>query len=141
MDAGVGHPVGVSGREGMLVILPLRTSSASRMGVKRVFSGLGPAPDIPGTTESIVLARTAAKRGCLGESEKVSETNGMDGLSLFYFLRNSMNMTAGDGGQPSYQEKDISLLLTGHAPYAYPNGRVFFHVGVMRGYRNGAQDV
>ncbi|OPZ42101.1 MAG: hypothetical protein BWY93_02019 [Euryarchaeota archaeon ADurb.BinA087] len=63
IDAGVGQPVGVSGRTGMLVIFPQAISSASRMGVRSVFSGLGPAPEMPGTTESIVLARILQKRG------------------------------------------------------------------------------
>jgi hypothetical protein len=53
MVAGVGHPVGVFGRAATLVIAPVVTSSASRTGVSRVFSGEGPAPEIPGTVEKI----------------------------------------------------------------------------------------
>jgi hypothetical protein len=64
--AGVGHPVGVFGRTGMLVIAPVVTSSASRTGVRRVFSGVGPAPDMPGTVESMVFARTSAITGRRG---------------------------------------------------------------------------
>ncbi len=42
--AGVGHPVGVFGLPVVLVIAPSVISSASRLGVRSVFSGPGPAP-------------------------------------------------------------------------------------------------
>jgi len=63
MDAGVGHPVGVSDLTGILVIAPCATSSASRIGVNRVFSGVGPAPEIPGTRERSVFARMLQNSG------------------------------------------------------------------------------
>jgi hypothetical protein len=67
MMAGVGQPVGVSGRIGMLVIVPFMISSESRIGVKTVFSGEGPAPDMPGTVDSMVFASIGAKTGLSGE--------------------------------------------------------------------------
>ncbi len=76
MVAGVGHPVGVFGRAGTLVIAPVVTSSASRTGVSRVFSGVGPAPDMPGTVESMVLPRTSAIIGRHGRNPGSSERNG-----------------------------------------------------------------
>jgi hypothetical protein len=76
--AGVGHPVGVFGRTGWLVIFPLMISSESRTGVRRVFSGVGPAPDNPGMVERRVLARTAPNRGCFGGSPGVPERKDMD---------------------------------------------------------------
>jgi hypothetical protein len=76
--AGVGHPVGVFGRTGMLVIAPVVTSSASRIGVSRVFSGVGPAPDMPGTVESMVFARTSAIIGRRGLIPGSSERKGVD---------------------------------------------------------------
>ena len=84
--AGVGHPVGVFGLPAMLVIAPSVISSASRLGVRRVFSGLGPAPDMPGTVESRVLARMPAKRGDLKEMSGFSERNGI-AISAYQLLR------------------------------------------------------
>jgi hypothetical protein len=78
IEAGVGHPVGVFGRKGMLVMRPQAISSESRTGVRRVFSGLGPAPEIPGTTERRVLARMLQKRGLFGEIPGSVVTNGID---------------------------------------------------------------
>jgi hypothetical protein len=75
--AGVGQPVGVFGLPVMLVIAPSVISSASRLGVRRVFSGLGPAPEMPGTVESMVLARTAAKSGDVKVISGFSERNGI----------------------------------------------------------------
>jgi len=51
MVAGVGQPVGVLEFACVLVIAPFVISSASILGVRSVFSGLGPAPDMPGTVE------------------------------------------------------------------------------------------
>jgi hypothetical protein len=77
MDAGVGQPVGVFGFEGMLVMDPCAISSASRMGVYSVFSGVGPAPDIPGTVESRVLERMLQNKGRSGRISGFVETNAM----------------------------------------------------------------
>jgi hypothetical protein len=77
MEAGVGQPVGVLGLSGKLVILPLVTSSASRLGVMRVFSGVGPAPEIPGIVEIIVFPRIAQKIGFLNRIFGDSERNGI----------------------------------------------------------------
>jgi hypothetical protein len=80
IDAGVGQPVGVFGRTGMLVIDPYAISSESRTGVRRVFSGVGPAPEIPGTTESIVLARILQNKGFTGFISGLPVTNAMRDL-------------------------------------------------------------
>jgi hypothetical protein len=85
MDAGVGQPVGVFGRNGMLVIRPQAISSESSTGVRRVFSGLGPAPEIPGTTERRVLARMLQKRGFFGEIPGSAVTNGIDPSLMHQF--------------------------------------------------------
>ena len=74
MEAGVGHPVGVSGRADTLVIDPWTISSESSTGVISVFSGDGPAPDTPGTVESIVFARILQKIGFLGNIPGFFET-------------------------------------------------------------------
>jgi hypothetical protein len=55
----------VSGLTGWLVILPQVISSASSTGVRRVFSGVAPAPETPGTVERSVLPRIPQKRGVL----------------------------------------------------------------------------
>jgi hypothetical protein len=73
--AGVGQPVGVLGLLGWLVITPLVISSASRTGVRRVFSGPGPAPEIPGTVDSRVFAKIPAKRGLSKAISGFSERN------------------------------------------------------------------
>jgi hypothetical protein len=73
MDAGVGQPVGVLGLTGKLVIAPVVISSASRTGVKRVFSAEGPAPETPGTVESRVLARIPQKTGRVQETRGTAE--------------------------------------------------------------------
>ncbi len=78
MLAGVGHPVGVFGLAETLVIAPVVTSSASRFGVSRVFSGVGPAPDMPGMVESRVLPRISAIIGRLGLNCGSFERNGRD---------------------------------------------------------------
>ena len=65
IEAGVGQPVGVLGFTGMLVILPCMINSASRMGVSKVFSGVGPAPDMPGRVLSRVFARILQNSGRL----------------------------------------------------------------------------
>jgi len=72
----------VFGLTGMLVMAPLAISSASRIGVSRVFSGLGPAPEIPGTTESIVLARILQKRGLFGAKDGQVERKAIRTLSF-----------------------------------------------------------
>jgi hypothetical protein len=82
MEAGVGHPVGVFGRIGMLVIFPYVTSSASRTGVKSVFSALGPAPDMPGTVERRVLARILQNRGLLAEIPGLEERYAIGTLTI-----------------------------------------------------------
>jgi len=73
--AGVGHPVGVLGLPGELVIAPFEINSASRTGVKRVFSADGPAPETPGTVESRVLARIPQKTGLVNEIPGSEERN------------------------------------------------------------------
>jgi len=75
MIAGVGHPVGVLGRVGREVIAPFAISSESRMGVRTVFPGLGPAPDMPGTVERRVLARIMERRGFSGWNGGSGEIN------------------------------------------------------------------
>jgi hypothetical protein len=77
MDAGVGQPVWVLGFDGMLVMDPCAISSASRMGVYSVFSGVGPAPEIPGTVESRVLERMLQNKGRSGRISGFVETNAM----------------------------------------------------------------
>jgi hypothetical protein len=63
MEAGVGQPDGVLGFRGILEIRPFAISSASRTGVSSVFSGVGPAPEIPGTMERRVFASIPQKTG------------------------------------------------------------------------------
>jgi hypothetical protein len=63
MEAGVGQPDGVLGFRGILEIRPFAISSASRTGVSRVFSAVGPAPEIPGTVERRVFASIPQKTG------------------------------------------------------------------------------
>jgi hypothetical protein len=75
IDAGVGQPVGVFGLNGMLVIDPYMISSASRTGVSSVFSGVGPAPDMPGTVLKRVFPRMLQKRGAVHVTLGTSETN------------------------------------------------------------------
>jgi hypothetical protein len=75
IEAGVGHPVGVLEFAGVLVIAPFVISSASMLGVRSVFSGLGPAPEMPGTVERRVLPRMVAKRGDLNVISGFSERN------------------------------------------------------------------
>jgi hypothetical protein len=77
IDAGVGQPVGVFGFIRVLVIEPWMISSASRMGVRRVFSGFGPAPEIPGTVLRIVLPSMLENTGEVTSRCRSSETNGM----------------------------------------------------------------
>jgi hypothetical protein len=89
MDAGVGQPVGVFGKKGMLVIRPQAISSESRTGVRSVFSGLGPAPEMPGTTERRVLARMLQKRGLFGEIPGSAVTNGIGASHIHQFPRAS----------------------------------------------------
>jgi hypothetical protein len=50
-------------------------SSASRIGVSIVFSGVEPAPDTPGTVESRVFPRMAQKSGFLQATSGISERN------------------------------------------------------------------
>jgi hypothetical protein len=61
--AGVGHPVGVFGLTGILVMAPFVINSASSTGVSRVFAAVGPAPETPGTVESMVFASIPTKSG------------------------------------------------------------------------------
>ena len=75
MVAGVGQPVGVFGLAGILVIAPFVISSASSTGVRRVFSAVGPAPETPGTVESMVLARIPIKSGLSALFKPWGETN------------------------------------------------------------------
>jgi hypothetical protein len=75
IDAGVGQPVGVSGLTGWLVIAPHVTSSASSTGVRRVFSGVAPAPETPGTVERRVLPRIPQKMGFLNVISGISDRN------------------------------------------------------------------
>jgi hypothetical protein len=84
MVAGVGQPVGVFGLPVVLVISPSVISYASRLGVRSVFSGLGPAPDMPGTVESRVLARMPAKRGDLKVISAFSERKSIR-ISLYSY--------------------------------------------------------
>ncbi len=84
--AGVGQPVGVLGVASRLVMAPVRTSSASRIGVSRVPCGDGPAPEIPGTVERSVFPSTAAKSGRSNRIAGVSERNG-HGISIFFLPR------------------------------------------------------
>jgi hypothetical protein len=63
MEAGVGQPDGVLGFSCILEIRPFTISSASRTGVSRVFSAVGPAPEIPGTVERRVFASIPQKTG------------------------------------------------------------------------------
>jgi hypothetical protein len=84
MEAGVGHPVGVSGRAGMLVIDPRIISSESSTGVRSVFSGGGPAPDTPGTVESIVFASILQNIGFFGNITGFFETKA---ISLWNKIR------------------------------------------------------
>jgi hypothetical protein len=60
----------------MLVIAPVVMSSASRTGVSSVFSGVGPAPDIPGTVDSMVFPSTTAIIGRRGLNPGSSERKG-----------------------------------------------------------------
>jgi hypothetical protein len=66
IDAGVGHPVGVFGVASELVILPCQISSASRTGTSSEPIGSGPAPERPGTVESIVFANMPMNKGFSG---------------------------------------------------------------------------
>ena len=50
-------------------------SSASSIGVRRVFSGEGPAPDTPGTVDKMVFARRPQKTGLSQENGGFSERN------------------------------------------------------------------
>jgi hypothetical protein len=81
--AGVGHPVGVSGRTGIEVISPRVISSASRIGVSRVLSGVGPAPETPGTVERRVFPRILQKTGSFGERSGTGSAKGIFHLCLF----------------------------------------------------------
>ena len=83
--AGVGQPVGVLGVASRLVIAPVKTSSASRIGVSKVPAGDGPAPEIPGTVERSVFPSTAAKSGRSKRIAGVSERKAMG--SLFFSCR------------------------------------------------------
>jgi len=86
MEAGVGHPVGVLGLMGRLVILPFMISSASRLGVRRVFSGVGPAPEMPGMVEIRVLPRMTQKAGFLQEIGGAPVRNGMSTQDRIIFV-------------------------------------------------------
>jgi len=97
MDAGVGQPVGVSGLAGTLVIAPLAISSASSTGVSSVFSGVGPAPEMPGTTESIVFARMLQNRGFSAARPGSFERNAMD--TLFFNNRGRMSINLAPRGE------------------------------------------
>jgi hypothetical protein len=66
----------------MLVISPLATSSASRIGVNRVFSGDGPAPEIPGTRDRSVFARILQKSGFSEPQGDSWERNGISTTTL-----------------------------------------------------------
>jgi hypothetical protein len=77
IDAGVGQPVGVSGLTGWLVMAPHVISSASSTGVRRVFSGVAPAPETPGTVERSVLPRMPQKMGLVKVISGVSDRNPM----------------------------------------------------------------
>jgi hypothetical protein len=46
--------------------------------VRRVFSGVAPAPETPGTVESMVLPRTRAIIGRCGRTPGSSERNRLD---------------------------------------------------------------
>jgi hypothetical protein len=94
MVAGVGQPVGVLGLSGKLVILPLVTSSASRLGVKRVFSGVGPAPDKPGIVEIMVFPRIIQKIGFLHGIFGDSERKGIDNQRMIIFYPLCLNISA-----------------------------------------------
>jgi hypothetical protein len=83
MVAGVGHPVGVFGRMGIEVISPLVISSASRIGVRSVLSGAGPAADTPGTVDRRVFPRILQKTGSLVEISGTGSANGMFHHCLF----------------------------------------------------------
>jgi alpha-ribazole phosphatase CobZ len=56
---------------------PLVISSASRTGVRRVFSGVAPAPETPGTVDNNVFARIPQNKGRLKIISGVSERNPM----------------------------------------------------------------
>jgi hypothetical protein len=75
--AGVGQPVGVLGLTGQLVIIPFVISSASRTGVRSVFSADGPAPDTPGTVDKMVFARIPQKSGLFTGTRGIDERNVM----------------------------------------------------------------
>jgi hypothetical protein len=59
------------------VIEPHVTSSASSTGVRRVFSGVAPAPETPGTVERSVLPRIPQKMGFLKVISGISDRNPM----------------------------------------------------------------
>jgi hypothetical protein len=82
--AGVGQPVGVLGLIFRLVIRPVVTSSASRFGVRRVFSGVGPAPEIPGMVETRVFPRITQKAGFLPERRGAPLRNGMSTARIIF---------------------------------------------------------
>jgi hypothetical protein len=75
IEAGVGQPEGVFGFIDMLRISPSTISSASRIGVKRVFSGFGPAPEIPGTVLNMVLPRMLQNAGFFIGNGGMSDRN------------------------------------------------------------------
>ncbi len=77
IEAGVGQPVGVSGFTGWLVIAPQVISSASRIGVSSVFSGVAPAPETPGIVDRRVFPRIPQKSGLLNAISGISERKPM----------------------------------------------------------------
>jgi hypothetical protein len=92
IDAGVGQPVGVSGFTGWLVIAPQVISSASRTGVSRVFSGVAPAPETPGTVDRRVFPRIPQKSGLLKVISGISERNPMI-ISGYIFVLTSLKIS------------------------------------------------
>jgi hypothetical protein len=75
----------VFGLRGRLVIRPVVTSSASRLGVRRVFSGVGPAPEKPGIVEIRVFPRITQNKGFLQGTQGVPERNGIS-IQMIIFI-------------------------------------------------------
>jgi hypothetical protein len=74
------------------VTFPVAISSASRTGVRSVFSGLGPAPDTPGTVERRVLARMPQKSGRVKDGEMFPEINAIT-IRVPVFSQTPLNLS------------------------------------------------
>jgi hypothetical protein len=77
--------VGVFGLISGFAIRPFVTNSASRFGVSRVCSGVGPAPEIPGMVESSVFPRMTQNAGLFPEKLGTPVRNAMDTDRIIFY--------------------------------------------------------